>query len=286
MDIIYLGKNLTSLIGKNLKSYQSHIKQFEDFLESHSLIFGESGIDQYLKWSKEKYRNPNSYNVKIASIKSLVRFLFKNSPQYFDFKTRTRMEDYLETLKLIKINSNSITEEKVMTEKEVQKLIDRLTPRWQLLVKFLFSTGLRISETVGIKLIDLEDFQTYYKIAIVGKGQKSRVIKVEKNLVENIKQVFAGTTFLFETKPYKNGSKGGKPLRREYVSKFLGDKTWEYLGTRHSAHHFRHSFATTKIRESGNVKGVSQYLGHSDAGFTLRVYVHQELSLSDLGIAQ
>src|SRR5205823_2433731 len=39
-------------------------------------------------------------------------------------------------------------------------------------------------------------------------------------------------------------------------------------------HTFRHTAATTLFRNGWNAKQVQRFLGHSDAGFTLRVYVH------------
>jgi integrase/recombinase XerD len=276
--------NLLSLIGNHLGPYRSHLVQFERYLAEHGLGFNREGIESYAAWVRTTYRNPNTLNTKLAAMKALVKHLFRATPDYFDFAKRAGMEDFLAGIKPVRIQASAVGGEKIMTEAEIARLLERLKPRWRLLALFLYKTGLRISEALGIRIADLEAFETYYSVTVVGKGNKARVVKVSRPLIEEILQEFRGTSYLFESQPYRNGAPGGKPLRREYVSRELGRLTWLYLGQRHGAHHFRHSFASHVIAKTGNVKGVSHFLGHSDPGFTLRVYVHNELSLADLGI--
>jgi integrase/recombinase XerD len=273
-----------ALIGDQLPTYRSHLVQFERYLRDNSLGFNREGIESFVAWARQTYRNPNTFNIKVAAVKALTKHLFRASPDYFDFAKRSGMEDFLSGIRAVKIQASAVGQEKVMSEAEIRRLLERLKPRWRLVVQFLYSTGLRVSEALGIRIADLEAFESYYSVTVVGKGNKARVVKVAKSLIDSILQELGGTTYLFETRSYRNGSPGGKPLRREYVSRELGHLTWLYLGQRHGAHHFRHSFASHVIAKTGNVKGVSHYLGHADAGFTLRVYVHNELSLADLGI--
>jgi integrase/recombinase XerD len=278
------GMDLLAVIGNQLPTYRSHLVQFERYLGENSLGFNREGIESFIAWARDTYRNPNTFNIKVAAVKALTKHLFRASPDYFDFTKRSGMEDFLSGIRAVKIQASAVGQEKVMSEAEIRRLLERLKPRWRLIAQFLYSTGLRVSEALGIRISDLEDFESYYSVTVVGKGNKARVVKVSKSLVDEIRREFGGASYLFESSPYRNGSPGGKPLRREYVSRELGRFTWLYLGQRHGAHHFRHSFASHVIAKTGNVKGVSHYLGHSDPGLTLRVYVHNELSLADLGI--
>jgi len=42
----------------------------------------------------------------------------------------------------------------------------------------------------------------------------------------------------------------------------------------HGMHALRHFYASVLLEAGENIKALSQYLGHSDPGFTLRVYTH------------
>lgn len=45
---------------------------------------------------------------------------------------------------------------------------------------------------------------------------------------------------------------------------------------------YRHSFCTRKIRQTGNLKGVSEYVGHSSTAITANMYDHNLLSAGDI----
>ena len=74
----------------------------------------------------------------------------------------------------------------------------------------------------------------------------------------------------------------GKHYTRQYVTNQIKKIGKAILGKKISAHTLRHSFATHKIAETGKIKGVSRYLGHSTSATTLDMYVHEELSPEEL----
>jgi integrase len=51
------------------------------------------------------------------------------------------------------------------------------------------------------------------------------------------------------------------------------------------SHVLRHTFASWLLRSGVNIKAVSQWLGHSDPGFTLRTYAHMMPDAADSGRA-
>jgi len=113
------------------------------------------------------------------------------------------------------------------------------------------------------------------KVRIMGKGRKERFIYLPTILYRAICDCFKGTVRIFETRT-------GKPYSRSYVSGQIAKLGRYILEKRISAHTFRHSFATRKIRETGKIQAVSQYLGHSSVSITLNLYCHEELSAEDL----
>lgn len=122
----------------------------------------------------------------------------------------------------------------------------------------------------GARLDHCEVDRDTVHVRVTGKGNKDRRVDIEKALFEGIRTTFGGDTFLFQTR-------GGKPLLPSYMSYEITKAARRVLGRRISAHSLRHSFATLTIRNGASVKAVSEYLGHSNAGLTLSMYVHESL---------
>ena len=188
-----------------------------------------------------------------------------------------QLEIALSGIKNEKINTNAIESDRILSPTEVKHLIvathDR---RIALIVEFLFATGCRISETLGILLNDCDIGARRTLIRVSGKGAKERWIKIPTELYERIRERFVGRKYLFEHSE--------RQYSRTSVSYRIKVESLKYLHRDISAHTLRHSFATAKIRETGKIKGVSQYLGHSSVSTTLDLYVHEELADEELGI--
>ena len=102
--------------------------------------------------------------------------------------------------------------------------------------------------------------------------------------MDQVRDEFNGSVYLFESEVWRQGNEGGHPLSRHNVSKAITKAGLKYLDREISAHTFRHSFATRLIGEGKNIKGVSGYLGHSSVKTTLDLYVHDSLELGDLPV--
>ncbi len=188
----------------------------------------------------------------------------------FDLNKRYKLEQVLNEIKLKKISSKEVNRDLLLSKEEVETLIENTSEKLGLMILFLYSTGTRISEMIGIKLSNIAERERYYEIRIVGKGRKERKIKVKKRLVEKIRSHFQSKQYLFETV-------NSNQYNRGYVSMEIKKAGWKILKKDISAHTLRHSFATRMIDEGKSIKGVSKYLGHSNVSTTLDLYVHSEL---------
>lgn len=167
--------------------------------------------------------------------------------------------------------------ERMLTPGELAALRNAATPRLRTLIDFLRATGCRISEAVGVRFSDCKDSGAVVLVRVLGKGLKERIVKIRPALFEEIRGVYQGEEYLFETQ-------GGKPLRREYATHELERLGSRILGRKVFAHALRHTFASDTIRRTGKVEATSRYLGHSDPAVTLRFYVHESLEDVDLGL--
>jgi site-specific recombinase XerD len=156
---------------------------------------------------------------------------------------------------------------------EVKAAIQRASPAWaRLSVQILVGTGLRVSELCGLQLDDFEDDAdaTFLKVRR-GKGGKFRRVPVSPRLrkainsyVDRYRAAASSTQLLLTT--------GGQPVRVETCSRML-HRLGTQLGYRVHAHKFRHTFATTYLRNGGDMERLRRILGHTTYAMVMR-YVH------------
>lgn len=259
-------------------NYSYHIRQFVDWLNGRPLT-KETVVDYVRELNDSDYRAATK-RVKRQALKKRLRQLQELGELGSEWSER--MEQFLTDLdrrdgtKAPKINSTAVPRDKILEHRDYQKLV-RLTAssRQKLFMRFLWTTGCRVSEMTGIKLRDCETEQGVVTITIMGKGSKEREIRIPEGLYDEIRAVFGGSTWLFETSR-------GKPYTRGYVSGEIAKIGKRHLGRKISAHTFRHSFATKMIQRTADIQGVSEYLGHSSPSITLAIYTHTGLKTEDL----
>jgi integrase/recombinase XerD len=176
-----------------------------------------------------------------------------------------------------------------MDRETVERLLgtmDSETPlslRDRALFELIYSSGLRISEAVGLNLRDI-DFKE--GVALVkGKGNKQRLAVFGgeaaarlKRYLEESRPLLAkgkmagggGMTALFVTR-------GGKRLSRKGIWKNYS-KYATLAGTGTKVHTLRHSFATGLLEGGADLRTVQALLGHADLG-TTQIYTHVDAGL-------
>ena len=269
---------ITRLLAEIEDNYTEDTKHFLGFLNATRQDLAYDSLRSYAAFLKRerdgKRYSARTINKRLAAAKNRIRYLMdrvdlKESQKY-------QLERALAEIKGEKIASNAIGSDKVLTSEEIKVLLQSTKDRTiALLIEFLWDTGCRISEALGILLGNIETGKRVCKIRVNGKGSKERIVKISTDLLERIRSYFRSDTYLFEH--------AGKKYSRVSMSSRIKTEVLKHLGRQNiSAHSFRHSFATRKIAETGKVKGVSQYLGHSSVSTTLDLYTHEELTDDDL----
>ncbi len=267
-------KNILNYILNIHDDYEIDIKRYVSFIKSHNYKFSIESFKEYMDYLIKQGYSAKTINKSVAALRKRVRMLFGFLN---DTRKLFKMEHELKKIKYIKIASNRIPKDKILSPGEIDKLIKNSEADTSLFIRFLYHTGLRVSEMLSITLKKVLNKKKYYEIKVLGKGLKERIIKCNKQLIKDILGYFSGKKYLFE--------KEGKQITRFRVSHKIQDASREILDKNASSHTLRHCFATHKLKETKNTKGVSSYLGHSNTSTTLNMYVHSELSLEDLGIS-
>ena len=257
--------------------YHNDTRNLLRFLERKGLDLDARGLEAYVAYLKKTGYAASTINKRLQAAKHRFRLVFRQSGGSLDVLQRYEVDTALKEIKGVKRNTRAVDLEKTLTLEELRRLVksERVPGRTRLMIEFLACTGVRASELAGIRIQDLGEEHGYVAVRIVGKGTKERYLKVRPGLVQRIRAVFAGDTYLFETQ-------GGKPYTRQEVSGWVRSAGRLMLGRRISAHTLRHTFATLQIRKNRKVKALSVYLGHSSTAITQDMYVHEELDLEDL----
>ena len=282
-DLITYGLN-TSYDHINLAELTANQDAYTDHFRHFARYAGERGgaIDYELIRSYFTYLNESDYSASTVRVRrQAVKKRILQASVDWPIDERIKLKEILSDLdrfgdtRAPKMATNAIGSDKVITESERLMLISQASTRLGLIMEFLYLTGCRVSELTGIKIGHCERKGETVYFRITGKGNKQRTVRVKAPFYNRIREYFSGEQFLFETQ-------GGKAYSRVYISDQIRKLSLRVLGRGLSAHCFRHSFATRKVKNTGNLKGVSEYLGHSSVSITADMYVHSLLSDGEL----
>jgi integrase/recombinase XerC len=153
------------------------------------------------------------------------------------------------------------------------KADDTLSTRDKAMMELFYSSGLRLSELVGLDLpaVDLKD----RTVRVDGKGSKTRILPIGRFAVDALQKWLRQRATL----PKSDGAamfvgRSGRRLTPRAVQ--LRVNTWaRRMGLRAHVHPhmFRHSFATHLLESSTDLRGVQELLGHADIS-TTQIYTH------------
>ena len=137
--------------------------------------------------------------------------------------------------------------------------------------ELFYSSGLRVSELVGLNIADLSLYDGFVLVRL-GKGGKQRQVPVGLKAVDAIKKWLkcrpdAQTEALFLS---KNGSRLGVRSVQQRMNRWCKKHG---LVEHVSPHMLRHSFASHLLESCKDIRAVQELLGHSDVG-TTQIYTH------------
>jgi integrase len=181
-------------------------------------------------------------------------------------------------------------EVQALAPEELAQLLEELPAEWRPFYVFLAETGLRIGEAIEVRFGDV-DFgarrlhvqrQLYRGKVRKPKSGKTRRIPISRELAQALwTRQGPAEDLLFTSERGQRIDQSNlmrRVLKPAAVRAGLGSLIKGRNGLRGKTwvghHTFRHTAATTLFRDGWNAKQVQRFLGHSDAGFTLRVYVH------------
>jgi len=169
-----------------------------------------------------------------------------------------------------------------LTFEEIENIIAQLDlskpdgTRNKAILETMYSCGLRVSETVNLRLSCL--YLDVGFIRVIGKGDKERLVPIGSDAVKHI-TIYKETVRVHQ--PVQKGfddilflNKFGKSLSRImifYIIKEMAAKAG--IRKKISPHTFRHSFATHLVEGGADLRAVQEMLGHESIT-TTEIYTH------------
>jgi integrase/recombinase XerC len=160
---------------------------------------------------------------------------------------------------------------------EASRLVDipvQLTQdlRDKAILELFYSSGLRLSELCGLRVVDLslEDAT----VRVTGKGNKTRIVPVGSHAIAAIRAWLEARNTSIGTHGVLFPGKNGAPLSQRAIQYCV--RRWAVkqcvTGNVHP-HVLRHSFASHVLQSSGDLRAVQEMLGHASIS-TTQVYTH------------
>ena len=240
---------------QTIKSYTYNIRKFLEFIEKSRLNLTKESVRSYLLTQNV---GTNTSRLQYASISFFFKEVLKRPFSLEEIPIKKKEKQ------LPKV----ISKEKI---KEMIELTENL--KHKLIIKLLYSSGLRLQELIDLKRNDL-DFERNLINVRKGKGKKDRVTLISESLKLDLLKYYSENNFKTE---YVFEGRSGKYTKKS-VQKVL-EQAGKRIGIKVTPHMIRHSFATHLLDEGIDIRYIQKLLGHSDLK-TTEIYTY--VSTKDL----
>lgn len=275
LDYLKIEKNRSD---NTIRSYQTDIELLFEFLTSRGLSsFHEIQTEFIKEWIVSLKKNNISNTTisrRISSIKVFFNFLVKNN-----------LIEINPTLKIIAPKLNKVLPnilgqkqaEQLLTQAaiyEVEEESQEVRIRDYAILEVLYSTGIRVSELVGL---DVEDINfSNLTLKVLGKGKKERFVPFGIPAREAIDKYLKDSRNSLNDKNSQALFLGlrGKRLNVRQVRRILNKAMDQIENSKEvSPHDLRHSAATHMLEAGADLRIVQELLGHSSLATTQK-YTH------------
>lgn len=283
-----------------VKNWESHIKQFGTYLKLERSLSNNSieayvrDVEKLAQFTSQNYTGISPLAITGKHLQAFLQFISELGMSAFSqariLSGIKAFYKYLLFEELIEKDPTALIEGPKLGRKlpdtleydEIEKIFEAIDlsavegPRNRAMLEVLYSSGLRVSELVELKLANV-----YFDIGflrVIGKGNKERLVPVGRDAMKYLKiymeevRVHVPVQKSYESYVFLN--RRGRKLTRVMV--FLIIKSLaEKIGLKKtiSPHTFRHSFATHLIEGGADLRAVQEMLGHESIT-TTEIYTH------------
>ncbi len=264
-----------SLAENSVEAYARDVIKLKQFAENSNLPdsplrLETEHLNQYLQQLGEDEFSAYSQARMLSGLKAFYKFLVNE--EYLK-------EDPTELLDPPKLGRKLPDVLSVLEIDSIFEQIDLSTAegmRNRAMLETLYSSGLRVSELVNLKLNNV-----YFDVGflrILGKGSKERLVPIGKTAMKYVKMYIEDVRVHGKIKPGQEVfvflNRNGSALTRVMIFTII-KRLVQKAGIKKniSPHTFRHSFATHLIEGGADLRAVQEMLGHESIT-TTEIYTH------------
>lgn len=269
------------------QGYERDLLKLHRFLGARTRDFENcEGNDLFLFLLEQKKQGRSARTLAryLATLRGLFSFLLlerlrKDDPT--EYLSTPKLEQNLPHVlsenvldKLLDSNPGNTSEGNPLKKEDLNREL-ALQIRDRAILEVLYSSGLRVSELVGLTRKDLSMDTGYLRCR--GKGNKERIVPLGEPAVQALQDYLQDARGQFlgqksEDLIFLNSRGGG--LSRQGVWQILKRRAKEHgLKDNVYPHLMRHSFATHMLNHGADLRSVQEMLGHTDIS-TTQIYTH------------
>lgn len=251
-----------------INNYKIDLIEFYEFNKESIKKIDREIVNKYMQYLYDKNVSKATISRKLSSLRSFYNYLYKRdiiSKNYFSMIKNPRKDNGLP--KFVK----DVEIDKMFSIPDIKKTLGQ---RNLLIIRMLYSTGVRVSELINIKLNDIDINERTIKI--FGKGSKERIVVFGNNTKEILEIYLNNGRYRLDIRDseYLFLNKDGNRLSDRYVRKIIDDIIFKASLQIHvSPHMLRHTFATDMLNNGADLVSVKELLGHESLN-TTSIYTH------------
>jgi len=242
----------------SLNTAKSYITMFEGYINYYKnvdlLVLSESDVRNYLSHLVRINKSNSFINLTINAIKFYYEIVMGMPNRFYSIE-RPLKENKLPV---------------VLSREEVARMLGKLkNSKHNCMVALMYSSGLRISELLNLKIKDIDSDRMV--IHVVGaKGNKDRYTLLSKSLLKGLRKYF----LIYRPKEYLFEGPMGTRYSQSSVQRIV-KRSAQSAGIRKrvSPHTLRHSFATHLLENGTDLRYIQNLLGHNSSR-TTEIYTH------------
>ena len=239
--------------------------------------FSPQTVKAYLYWNNDLLKNVNKNPVEMTE-DDIKNYIAKKLSDGVDAKSivlvRAALKFFYDEIlekKIVNLKTPKVAKKLpiVLTKDEIIRLINSVkNNKHKLMISLMYSSGLRLSELLNLKVGDLELVE---KIGWVrsGKGSKDRIFILPDKLIEELKGYVNGK----DESDYMFTGRNGRMTPRN-VQKII-KRSIKVAGIEKDIHphSLRHSFGTHLLEDGVDIRKIQVLMGHSNLS-TTQIYTH------------
>lgn len=255
-----------------IKGYLRDLDLFLEYLNENNIKkyndISYQDIRLYINYLHDLNYNNKTISRHISAMKSFFKYL--------------RSKNIIDNNPMILISNPKLEKKlpKFLNYEDTEKLLNAFDNnnyiglRNSLILEMLYSTGIRVSEIVNIKLNDISPDNR--SIKILGKGNKERIVYFGTRC-SNLINLYLKNSYPklnLNNLDYLLISKTGKKINDREIRSIIDDAAQiANISIKISPHVLRHTFATHMLNSGADLRTVQELLGHENLS-TTQIYTH------------